>query len=50
MSECIKRITSSFDIYKTFALNAKNRAKDFSEEKFLHGIKKVIEEVYEVKK
>lgn len=45
ISNCIKKITSSFEIYKTFALNAKNRAKDFSKDNFLNGIKSVIKEV-----
>lgn len=44
-SECIRRITSSFDVYKTFALNAKNRAKDFSEDNFFSGVKNVIEDI-----
>lgn len=45
ISESIKRITSRFDVYKTFALNAKNRAKDFSEDNFFSGVKNVIEDI-----
>lgn len=45
VSECIKRITSSFDVYKTFALNAKQRSKNFSKDNFFSGIKNVIKEV-----
>lgn len=45
VTDCIKRIMSSFEVYKTFALNAKNRAKDFSKDNFLNGIKSVIKEV-----
>ncbi len=47
ISDCIRKITSSFNVYKTFALNAKNRAKDFSKDKFLSGIKNVIKKVSE---
>lgn len=47
VSNCIRKITSSFEVYKTFALNAKKRAKDFSKDKFLNGIKSVINEVCE---
>lgn len=47
ISDCIRKITSSFEVYKTLALNAKNRAKDFNKEKFLSGIKNVIEEACE---
>lgn len=50
ISNCIKKITSSFEVYKTFALNAKNRAKDFSEDKFFDEIKSVINEVLEGEK
>lgn len=49
-SDCIKRITSSFEVYKAFALNAKQRSKNFNMEKFLSGIKKAIEDVAEEKK
>lgn len=45
ISESIKRITNSFDVYKAFALNAKNRVKDFNEDNFFSGVKNVIEEI-----
>lgn len=45
VSDCIKRIMSSFEVYKAFALKAKQRSKYFSMVKFLNEIKSVIKEV-----
>lgn len=45
ISGCIKKITNDFDTYKSFAVYAKQRAKDFNKQEFLREIKVVIIQV-----
>lgn len=47
ISECLKKITVSFDVYKSFAMSAGERAKKISKDSFIKSIKKIIDDQIE---